>query len=37
MLELTVYGIIYGSIIALGAIGLTLIYGILRFANFTWG
>ncbi|MCX8103341.1 MAG: branched-chain amino acid ABC transporter permease [Candidatus Bipolaricaulota bacterium] len=37
MLELTVYGIIYGSIIALGAIGLTLIYGILRFANFAHG
>ena len=37
MLELTVYGIVYGSIIALGAIGLTLIYGILRFANFAHG
>jgi branched-chain amino acid transport system permease protein/neutral amino acid transport system permease protein len=37
MLELTVYGIIYGSIIALGAIGLTLIYGILRFAHFAHG
>jgi branched-subunit amino acid ABC-type transport system permease component len=36
MLELTVYGIVYGSIVALGAIGLTLIYGILRFANFVW-
>lgn len=37
MFELTVYGIIYGSIIALGAMGLTLIYGILRFANFAHG
>jgi branched-chain amino acid transport system permease protein len=37
MLELIVYGIIYGSIIALGAIGVTLIYGILRFANFAHG
>jgi branched-chain amino acid transport system permease protein/neutral amino acid transport system permease protein len=37
MLELTVYGIIYGSIIALGAIGITLIYGILRFSNFAHG
>ncbi len=37
MLELTVYGIVYGSIIALGAIGITLIYGILRFGNFAHG
>ncbi len=37
MLELFVYGIVLGSIIALGAIGLTLVYGILRFANFAHG
>lgn len=37
MLELFVYGIVHGSIIALGAIGLTLIYGILGFANFAHG
>lgn len=37
MIELFVYGIILGSIIALGSIGLTLIYGILRFANFAHG
>jgi branched-chain amino acid transport system permease protein/neutral amino acid transport system permease protein len=37
MAELTVYGIVLGSIIALGAIGLTLVYGILRFANFAHG
>ncbi|MBW2060192.1 MAG: branched-chain amino acid ABC transporter permease [Deltaproteobacteria bacterium] len=37
MLELIVYGIVLGSIIALGAIGLTLIYGILGFANFAHG
>lgn len=37
MLELVVYGIVLGSIIALGAIGLTLVYGILRFANFAHG
>ncbi len=36
-MELVVYGIVLGSIIALGAIGLTLIYGILRFANFAHG
>jgi branched-chain amino acid transport system permease protein len=35
--ELIVYGIVLGSIIALGAIGLTLVYGILRFANFAHG
>jgi len=37
MLELTVYGIVLGSIISLGAIGLTLVYGILRFGNFAHG
>jgi len=35
--ELFVYGIVLGSIIALGSIGLTLVYGILRFANFAHG
>jgi branched-chain amino acid transport system permease protein/neutral amino acid transport system permease protein len=37
MAELLVYGIVLGSIIALGAIGLTLVYGIIRFANFAHG
>jgi branched-chain amino acid transport system permease protein/neutral amino acid transport system permease protein len=37
MIELTFYGIVFGSIIALGAIGLTLVYGIIRFANFAHG
>lgn len=37
MIELIVYGIVLGSIIALGAIGLTLLYGILRFAHFAHG
>lgn len=37
MVELTFYGIVFGSIIALGAIGLTLVYGIIRFANFAHG
>ncbi|HEC62317.1 MAG TPA: branched-chain amino acid ABC transporter permease [bacterium] len=37
MAELFVYGIILGSIISLGAIGLSLVYGILRFANFAHG
>ena len=37
MLELTVYGIVFGSIISLGAIGLSLVYGIIRFANFAHG
>jgi branched-chain amino acid transport system permease protein/neutral amino acid transport system permease protein len=35
--ELIVYGVVLGSIIALGAIGLTLLYGILRFAHFAHG
>jgi branched-chain amino acid transport system permease protein len=37
VLQLIVYGLISGSILALGAIGLTLIYGILNFANFAHG
>ena len=37
MAELIVYGIVLGSIISLGAIGLSLIYGILNFANFAHG
>jgi len=35
--ELFVYGIVLGSIISLGAVGLTLVYGIIRFANFAHG
>jgi branched-chain amino acid transport system permease protein/neutral amino acid transport system permease protein len=35
--SLTVWGLIFGAIIALGAIGLSLVYGILRFANFAHG
>jgi branched-chain amino acid transport system permease protein/neutral amino acid transport system permease protein len=37
MLELIAYGIVFGSIISLGAIGLTLVFGIIRFANFAHG
>lgn len=43
MLQLIADGLIVGSIVALGAVGLTLTYAILRFANFgqgefmTWG
>lgn len=37
MAELVVYGVVLGSIITLGAVGLTLVYGILRFAHFAHG
>jgi branched-chain amino acid transport system permease protein/neutral amino acid transport system permease protein len=37
MAELIIYGVVFGSIISLGAIGLTLVYGIIRFANFAHG
>jgi branched-chain amino acid transport system permease protein len=43
MLQLLADGLVIGSVIALGAIGVTLAYSILRFANFahgeflTWG
>jgi len=35
--QLFIVGIIVGSILALGAMGLTLIYGILKFGNFAHG
>jgi branched-chain amino acid transport system permease protein/neutral amino acid transport system permease protein len=37
VMQVLVYGIILGSIITLGAIGLSLLYGILRFAHFAHG
>lgn len=37
ILQLLIYGIVLGSIIALGAIGVSLTFGILRFANFSHG
>ena len=35
--QLFVVGIVVGSILALGALGLTLIYGVLKFGNFAHG
>lgn len=37
LLQLLIYGLIYGSIIALGAVGVSLTFGVLRFANFAHG
>lgn len=37
MLGLTVSGVLLGGIIALGSMGLTLIYGVLKFPNFAHG
>ncbi len=37
ILQLLIYGIVLGAIITLGAIGLSLVYGIIRFANFAHG
>src|SRR5690554_4507402 len=37
LLSLTVWGAMLGGIIALGAIGLTLVYGVLKFPNFAHG
>lgn len=37
MLSLTVWGVMLGGIIALGGIGLTLCYGVLKFPNFAHG
>lgn len=36
-LQLTVYGLISGSVLALSGIGLSLTFGILKFANFSHG
>ncbi|MBD0337255.1 MAG: branched-chain amino acid ABC transporter permease [Cyanobacteria bacterium Co-bin13] len=36
-LQLIFYGIVSGSILALGAVGVSLTFGILRFANFAHG
>lgn len=37
VLQFFANGVVFGSILALGAIGLTLVYGILRLANFAHG
>lgn len=37
LVSLTAWGVMLGGVIALGAIGLTLIYGVLRFPNFSHG
>src|SRR5690606_17910214 len=33
----TIWGIMLGGVIALGAIGLTLVYGVVKFPNFAHG
>ncbi|MDX1592879.1 MAG: branched-chain amino acid ABC transporter permease [Gammaproteobacteria bacterium] len=37
LLQLTIYGIVLGSVLTLGAIGVSMIFGILRFAHFAHG
>src|SRR5699024_2990621 len=37
VLQLFYYALVYGAVMALGAIGVSLIFGILRFANFSHG
>ena len=37
LLQTTVFGLIEGSVIAVGAVGLTLSYGVTRFINFAYG
>ncbi|TCT02789.1 neutral amino acid ABC transporter membrane protein [Paralcaligenes ureilyticus] len=37
LLSLTIWGIMLGGIIALGGVGLTLCYGVLKFPNFAHG
>ena len=37
MIQYVVDGLVNGSIIALGAVGLSITYNVLRFANFAQG
>lgn len=37
LLSLTIWGVMLGGIISLGAIGLTLVYGVIKFPNFAHG
>lgn len=37
ILQLLVYGLVLGSVLAMGAIGVSMIFGILRFAHFAHG
>ena len=37
ILQLVIYGVVLGSILTLGAIGVSLVFGILRFAHFAHG
>ena len=37
ILQLLIFGVVFGSILTLGAIGVSLIFGILRFAHFAHG
>lgn len=37
LLSLAVWGVMLGGVIGLGAIGLTLVYGVLKFPNFSHG
>lgn len=37
LLQTVLYGLINGSVIAVGAVGLTLSYGVTRFINFAYG
>ena len=37
LISLTAWGLMLGGIIALGSIGLTLVYGVLKFPNFSHG
>lgn len=37
LVQLVVFGVVLGGIIALGAVGVSLLFGILRFANFAHG
>ena len=37
IIQILLFGLIEGSIIAIGALGLTLSYGVTRFINFAYG
>ena len=37
ILQLLIYGLVLGSVLTMGAIGVSMIFGILRFAHFAHG
>lgn len=37
IIQILIYGMVLGSVLSMGAIGVSMIFGILRFAHFAHG